>query len=45
MSANVMRIDDGKDGGMCAQALVQVRMDANLKDSGAAIYEAMGSDL
>ena len=40
-----MRIDDGKDGGMCAQALVQARMDANLKDSVAAIYDAMGIDL
>lgn len=30
---------------MCAQALVQARMDANLKDSVAAIYDAMGIDL
>jgi len=30
---------------MYAQALVQARMDANLKDSVAAIYDAMGIDL
>lgn len=30
---------------MCAQALVQARMDANMKDSVAAIYDVMGIDL
>jgi len=30
---------------MYAQALVQARMDSNLKDSVAAIYDAMGIDL
>ena len=45
MSADVMQIDDRKDGRMYAQALVQARMDANLKDSVAAIYDAMGIDL
>jgi len=45
MSAVVIRRDDRKDGCMYAQALVQARMDSNLKDSVAAIYDAMGIDL